>query len=134
MLQAVLSEISAGLPDDQPSAATSLNGSLGDLASLTAGETGGLGGLDFEDEAPPTRRQPDIVQTADHAYQVCDYSYHRLNMEDRSPKFIWDPCHVMCTAVLIVRDPATPPHPPHSDSYTSELLVSKERRHLFVTS
>jgi hypothetical protein len=56
MLQAVLSEISAGLPDDQPSAATSLNnGSLGDLASLTAGETGGLGGLDFENEPPPTR-------------------------------------------------------------------------------
>ncbi len=81
MLQAVLSEISAGLPDGQPSAATSLSGSLGDLASLTAGETGGLGGLDFEDEAPPTRCQSDRVQTADHAYQVRDYSYHRLNME-----------------------------------------------------
>jgi hypothetical protein len=82
VLQAVLSEISAGLPDDQPSAASSLNGSHSDLASLTAGETGGLGGLDFEDEPPPsTRCQPDLVQTADHAYQVCDYSYHRLNME-----------------------------------------------------
>jgi hypothetical protein len=75
MLQAVLSEISAGLPDDQPSAATSLNGSDGDLASLTAGETGGLGVLDFEDEPPTTRCQPDIVQTADHAYQVRDFSY-----------------------------------------------------------
>jgi hypothetical protein len=102
MLQAVLSEISAGLPDDQPSAATSLNGSVGDLASLTAGEAGGLGGLDFEDEPPPsTHCQPNIVQTADHAYQVCDSSYHRLNIEGRSPKFIWAPCHVMCTAVLI---------------------------------
>jgi hypothetical protein len=82
VLQAVLSEISAGLPDNQPSAATSLNGSLGDLASLTAGEAGGLGGLDFEDEPPHSNRyQPDIVQTADHAYQVCDYSYQRLNMD-----------------------------------------------------
>jgi hypothetical protein len=82
VLQAVLSEISAGLPDDHLSATSSLNGSVGDLASLTAGETGGLGGLDFEDEPPPsTRCQPDIVQTADHAYQVRDYSYHRLNME-----------------------------------------------------
>jgi hypothetical protein len=26
---------------------------------------------------------------------------HRLNMEVRSPKFIWALCHVMCTAVLI---------------------------------
>jgi hypothetical protein len=28
---------------------------------------------------------------------------------DRSPKFIWTPCHVMCTAVLIGWDPASPP-------------------------
>jgi hypothetical protein len=81
VLQAVLSEISAGLPDAQPSAATSLSGSVSDLASLTAGETGSLGGLDFEEEPPTTRCQPDIVQTADHAYQVRDYSYHTLNME-----------------------------------------------------
>jgi hypothetical protein len=26
--------------------------------------------------------------------------------------FIWDPCHAMCTAVLIGGDPATPPSPP----------------------
>jgi hypothetical protein len=84
VLQAVLSEISAALPDDQPSSATSLSGSVSDLASLTAGETGGLGGLDFEEEpSPSTRCQPDRVQTADLAYQVCDYAYryHRLNME-----------------------------------------------------
>jgi hypothetical protein len=80
VLQAVLSEISAGLPDAQPSAATSLNGSLGDLASLTAGEAGGLGGLDFEDEPSATRCQPDIVQTADHAYQVRDSSYIILSL------------------------------------------------------
>ncbi len=30
----------------------------------------------------------------------------------RSPKFIWVPCHVMCTAVLICWDPATPPPSP----------------------
>jgi hypothetical protein len=36
----------------------------------------------------------------------------------------------MCTAVLIGRDPAIPPH---RDSYTRSLLVSKDRRHLFVT-
>jgi len=51
----------------------------------------------------------------------------------RSPKFIWAQCHVMCTAVLIGWDPATPPFPPHCDSYTRALLVSKDRRHLFVT-
>ncbi len=29
----------------------------------------------------------------------------------RSPKFIWALCHVMCTAVLLGWDPATPPLP-----------------------
>ncbi len=51
----------------------------------------------------------------------------RLKME------VISPCHVMCTAVLIGRDPATTPIPPHLDSYTRALLVSKDRRHLFVT-
>jgi hypothetical protein len=37
----------------------------------------------------------------------------------------------MCTAVLIVREPATPP--PHLGPYTRALLVSQDRRHLFVT-
>ncbi len=53
----------------------------------------------------------------------------------RSPKFIWAPCHVMCTAVLIGWDPATPSLPPHLDSWTHTtraLLVSKDRRHVFV--
>jgi hypothetical protein len=49
----------------------------------------------------------------------------------RSPNFIWAPCHVMCTAALI--GPATPPIPSHWDSYPRALLVSKDRRHLFVT-
>ncbi len=39
----------------------------------------------------------------------------------------------MCTAVLISWVPATPPLPPHLDSYTRALFVSKDRRHLFVT-
>ncbi len=40
---------------------------------------------------------------------------------------------LLCTAVLIGWDPATPPLPQHLDSYTRELLVSQDRRHLFVT-
>jgi hypothetical protein len=39
---------------------------------------------------------------------------------------------LLCTAVLIAWDPATPP-PPHLGSYTRPLLVSQDRRHLFVT-
>ncbi len=38
---------------------------------------------------------------------------HRLYTE-----FIWAPCHVMCTSVLIFWDSATSPIPPHFDSYT----------------
>jgi len=41
--------------------------------------------------------------------------------------------HVYRTAVLIGRDPATPPLSPHLGSNTRALLVSQERRHLFVT-
>jgi hypothetical protein len=56
---------------------------------------------------------------------------HRLNNEGRSPKFIWAPCLVMCTAVPThwLRPPLTP----HLDLYTRALLVSKDRRHLFLT-
>ncbi len=50
----------------------------------------------------------------------------------RSPKFIWAPCHVMWIAVLIGWDPAIPLPPPHLDPYTRALLVSKDKRHLFV--
>ncbi len=39
----------------------------------------------------------------------------------------------MCTAVFIGWDPATPPILPHWDSYKRALLVSKDRRHIFVT-
>jgi hypothetical protein len=43
---------------------------------------------------------------------------------------------LLCTAALIGWDPATPPPsslPPHMGSYTRALLVSQDRRHLFVT-
>jgi hypothetical protein len=41
---------------------------------------------------------------------------------------------LLCAAVLIGLDPATPPPPPtHLRSYTRALLVTQERRHLFVT-
>jgi hypothetical protein len=42
---------------------------------------------------------------------------------------------LLCTAVLIGCDPATPPSPLplHLGFYTTALLVSRDRRHLFVT-
>ncbi len=43
----------------------------------------------------------------------------------RSPKCIWAPCHVMCTAVYSLAETL--------ESYTRALLVSKDRRHCFVT-
>jgi hypothetical protein len=39
---------------------------------------------------------------------------------------------LLCTAVLIGWDPATPLLPPHLGSYTRALLDSQDRRHLFV--
>ncbi len=48
----------------------------------------------------------------------------------RSPKFIWAPCHVMCTAVLIGWGP---PSPRICTRITRALLVSKDRQHLFIT-
>jgi hypothetical protein len=41
---------------------------------------------------------------------VPDYSSHGFAPSNWSPKFIWAPCPVMCTAVLIGWDLATPPH------------------------
>ncbi len=60
---------------------------------------------------------------------------HRLNMEFRSPKFIWaPPCHVMCTQLYsLAETPATPPSPRIWTRIMRALLVSKDRRHLFVT-
>ncbi len=54
---------------------------------------------------------------------------HRLNMESDLQSLFG----LLCTAVLIGWDPGTPPLPPHLGSYTSALLVSQDRRHLFVT-
>jgi len=40
---------------------------------------------------------------------------------------------LLCTAALIGWDPATPSLPPHLGLYTRALLVSQDRRHLFIT-
>jgi hypothetical protein len=57
-----------------------------------------------------------------------DWATHMLNMElDLQSLF-----GLLCTAVLIGWNPASPP-PPHLGSYTRALLVSQDRRHLFVT-
>jgi hypothetical protein len=58
---------------------------------------------------------------------VVDYVSHRLNMELDLQVYLGS----MCTAVLIVWDPAT--SPPHLGSYTRALLVSQDRRNLYVT-
>ncbi len=56
-------------------------------------------------------------------------SRHRFNMElDLQSLF-----GLLCTAVLIGWDPAIPPPlDPHWGSYTRALVVSQDRRHLFV--
>ncbi len=41
---------------------------------------------------------------------------------------------LLCTSVLIGREQATTPHPPHLGLYARALLVSQGRRHLFVTT
>jgi hypothetical protein len=64
-------------------------------------------------------------------FSVCtaEVIQHRVNMELDLLSLFGH--HVQCTAVLIGRDPATPP--PYLGSYAMELLVSQDRRHLFVT-
>ncbi len=57
------------------------------------------------------------------------YEHHRLNIElDLQSLF-----GLLCTAVLISWDPATPSLPTQLGSYTRALLVSQDRRPLFVT-
>jgi hypothetical protein len=55
---------------------------------------------------------------------------HRLNMEVDLQKLIWAPCAQLYS---FAETPQLPPIPPHWDSYTRALLVSQDRRHLFVT-
>jgi hypothetical protein len=50
----------------------------------------------------------------------------------RSTKFIWAPVN-SCTHWLRVKPRNSPPLPLHLGSYTRALLVSQDRRHLFVT-
>jgi hypothetical protein len=61
---------------------------------------------------------------------------HRLNMKVDLQSLFGH--HVTwcahCTAVLIVWDPATPPSPRIWTRITRALLVSQDRRHLFVTT
>ncbi len=61
-------------------------------------------------------------------------SLHSLKLqvkyEVRSPKFIWAPVY-SCTHWLRPCNP--PPLPQHLGSFTRALLVSHDRRHLFVT-
>ncbi len=58
-----------------------------------------------------------------------DCSTHKLNMESDLQSLFG----LLCSAVLIDWEPATPPLPPHFGSYTRALLVSQDRRHFFVT-
>jgi hypothetical protein len=64
------------------------------------------------------------------------FSFHNLLLKPmvkygvRSPKFIWAPVY-SCTHWLRPRN--LPPLPPHLGSYKRALLVSQDRRHLFVT-
>jgi hypothetical protein len=46
----------------------------------------------------------------------------------RSPKFIWAPC----AQLYSLAETTHPPPPPDLGSYTRALLVSQDRRHLFV--
>jgi hypothetical protein len=54
---------------------------------------------------------------------------HRLNIE----LVLQSLFGLLCTAGLIGWDPATPLLPTHLGSFTRALLVSQDRRHLFVT-
>ncbi len=55
---------------------------------------------------------------------VCVSVCHRLNMElNLQSQSLFG---LLCTAVLIGRDPATFPHPPHLGSCTRGLLVSQD--------
>jgi hypothetical protein len=51
----------------------------------------------------------------------------------RSSEFIW--LHVQCMLHSLAKTPQSPPppHPPHLGSYTRTLLVSQDRRHIYVT-
>jgi hypothetical protein len=49
-----------------------------------------------------------------------------------SPKYNCAPCHVMYTAVLMGWDPELPPSPALGLVY-EKLMVSRDRRHLFIT-
>ncbi len=51
----------------------------------------------------------------------------------RSRKVYWAPVYCSCTHWLSLRPRNSPTFPQHLGSYTRALLVSQDRRHLFVT-
>ncbi len=65
-----------------------------------------------------------LILFSNQLLKIAEYG-HRLNIE----------LDLLCTAALIGWDPATPPPPlaPLLGSYTRALLISQDRRHLFVT-
>ncbi len=60
---------------------------------------------------------------------ACAASQHRLNKELDLQSLYW----LLCTAVLIGSHPATSPSPRIWAHIRGALLVSQDRRHLFVT-
>ncbi len=56
---------------------------------------------------------------------------HQVKYGVRSPKFIWAPCAQLYSLAETPQPP--PPFLPHLGSYTRALLVSQDRRHLYVT-
>jgi hypothetical protein len=74
--------------------------------------------------------QSRIYRIAQHTLVLLQIKkMQRLNMELEVKVFFW----LLCTAVLIGREPAIPPHPTHLGSYSRALLVSQDRRHLSGT-
>jgi hypothetical protein len=80
-----------------------------------------------EDESPAAAQVRLLRRLSKYSRETLNQRFFKYG--SRSPKFIWAPCHVMCTAVLIGWGPAT--LPPHLGSYKGAML-SKDRRHLFV--
>jgi hypothetical protein len=66
----------------------------------------------------------DYVQLA---WRIFCRPLQKVKKEGISPKFIWAPCHVMCTAVLTGRDPATPPPPPPTFGLVYEGAIGQQR-------
>jgi hypothetical protein len=83
------------------------------------------------DDYPSQNSLPSVREVKSLCIFIKYALYHRLNMDGvRSPKFILALVY-SCTHWL---RPRHSPTPPHLGSYTRALLVSKDRRHLFVST